>query len=122
ARWRHSLTSGEPYEIEYRLRHRSGAYRWVLGRAHAVRNAAGEIIRWIGTCTDIQAQKEYGEHFRLLYEAQHTAHLLLAPDLTIEEVSERYLRATMTRREDLVGKPLFQAFPDNPDDLGATGV
>ncbi|EAR49853.1 Signal transduction histidine kinase [Oceanicola granulosus HTCC2516] len=53
ATWRHSLATGAPYEIEYRLRHRSGEYRWVLGRAHAVRDAAGEIRRWYGSCTDI---------------------------------------------------------------------
>jgi len=52
--WRHSLATGEPYRIEYRLRHRSGAYRWVLGRAQAVRDEAGRITRWFGTCTDIQ--------------------------------------------------------------------
>lgn len=52
--WRHSLSTGEPYHIEYRLRHRSGAYRWVLGRAQAVRSETGEIVRWFGTCTDIQ--------------------------------------------------------------------
>ncbi len=52
--WRHSLDTGAPYHIEYRLRHRSGDYRWVLGRAHAVRDEAGRIIRWFGTCTDIQ--------------------------------------------------------------------
>ncbi|MFN3209373.1 MAG: PAS domain-containing protein [Roseovarius sp.] len=51
--WRHSLTTGEPYEIEYRLRHRSGEYRWVLGRAKAVLNDAGQIVRWYGSCTDI---------------------------------------------------------------------
>ncbi|MFD1611088.1 PAS domain S-box protein [Sphingomonas tabacisoli] len=51
--WRHSLTTGEPYHIEYRLRHHSGQYRWVLGRALPVRNAAGEIVRWYGSCTDI---------------------------------------------------------------------
>jgi PAS domain S-box-containing protein len=52
--WRRSLATGEDYEIEYRLRHNSGAYRWVLGRARAVRDAAGDIVRWMGTCTDIQ--------------------------------------------------------------------
>lgn len=55
--WRHSLKTGEPYEIEYRLRHRSGQYRWTLGRALPVRNDAGKIIRWMGTCTDIHEQK-----------------------------------------------------------------
>ena len=56
--WRHCLATGEPYRIEYRLRHRSGDYRWVLGRAQPVRNAEGKIVRWMGTCTDIHDAKE----------------------------------------------------------------
>jgi two-component sensor histidine kinase len=55
--WRHSLETGEPYEIEYRLRHHSGVYRWILGRALPVRNVHGSITRWIGTCTDIDEAK-----------------------------------------------------------------
>jgi PAS domain S-box-containing protein len=51
--WRHSLATGDPYEIEYRLRHRNGEYRWLLGRAWPERAETGEIIRWYGTCTDI---------------------------------------------------------------------
>ena len=54
ARWRHSLETGEPYHIEYRLKHRSGVYRWVLGRAQPMRGEGGAIVRWFGTCTDIQ--------------------------------------------------------------------
>ena len=57
ATWRHSLATGEPYEIEYRLRHRDGGYRWVLGRALPVRDAEGGIGRWMGTCTDIHEHK-----------------------------------------------------------------
>ncbi len=56
-KWRHSLRTGEPYEIEYRLRHHSGHYRWVLGRALPVRAEDGSIVRWMGTCTDIHEQK-----------------------------------------------------------------
>ncbi len=55
--WRHSLGTGEPYYIEYRLRHHSGEYRWVLGRALPVRDASGRIVRWFGTCTDIHESK-----------------------------------------------------------------
>jgi PAS domain S-box-containing protein len=55
--WNRSLRTGEPYEIQYRLRHRSGEYRWVLGRALPVRDEAGQIIRWMGTCTDIHDQR-----------------------------------------------------------------
>ena len=66
AAWRHSLETGEPYEIEYRLRHHSGDYRWTLGRATPVRNSEGKIVRWIGTCTDINAAKRQTEQIEVL--------------------------------------------------------
>ena len=56
-RWRSSLETGEPYEIEYRLRDSAGAYRWTLGRALPIRDAAGAVTRWFGTLTDIHEQK-----------------------------------------------------------------
>ncbi|SCY81046.1 PAS domain S-box-containing protein [Microvirga guangxiensis] len=62
--WRHSLETGEPYHIEYRLRHRSGQYRWVLGRAQPVFNEEGQITRWYGTCTDIHDFKQAQEELR----------------------------------------------------------
>jgi len=64
AAWQASLASGKTYEIQYRLRHHSGAYRWVLGRALPVRDDAGTIIRWMGTCTDIHDQKLAEEELR----------------------------------------------------------
>lgn len=66
SRWRHSLNTGEPYEIEYRLRHHSGVYRWTLGRALAVRNEDGQIVRWVGTCTDIDDQKRIAQQNDIL--------------------------------------------------------
>ncbi len=51
--WREATSTGEPYEIEYRLRRHDGTHRWMLGRAMPLRDARGEIIRWFGTCTDI---------------------------------------------------------------------
>ncbi|RYG20510.1 MAG: PAS domain S-box protein [Caulobacteraceae bacterium] len=65
-RWTHSLATGEPYEIEYRLRHRSGVYRWTLGRAMPIRNEGGEITRWFGTCTDIDDLKRIEQSKELL--------------------------------------------------------
>lgn len=66
ARWRQSLESGEPYEIEYRLRHHSGEYRWTLGRARAARGPDGAVTRWFGTCTDIHDHKRMAEQETLL--------------------------------------------------------
>ncbi|SEM73212.1 PAS domain S-box-containing protein [Loktanella fryxellensis] len=51
--WTECLRTGDTYEIEYRLRHHTGVYRWVLGRAQPVRGEDGTIMRWYGTCTDI---------------------------------------------------------------------
>jgi PAS domain S-box-containing protein len=65
ARWKHSLATGEPYEIEYRMRHHSGVYRWMLGRAHAVRGEDGRVLRWMGTCTDIHERKASAEQLEL---------------------------------------------------------
>ncbi len=56
-KWRHSLATGDPYEIEYRLRNAQGEYRWTLGRALAMRDSEGNIVRWFGTCTDIHEHK-----------------------------------------------------------------
>jgi PAS domain S-box-containing protein len=56
-RWQEALQSGQPYECEYRLRSRTGHYRWFLAQALPVRNAAGEVEQWFGTCTNIDEQK-----------------------------------------------------------------
>lgn len=66
ATWRRSLETGEPYEIEYRLRHHSGEYRWTLGRATPMRDRDGRIVRWIGTCTDIHDAKRQSEQIEIL--------------------------------------------------------
>jgi PAS domain S-box-containing protein len=70
--WNHSLATGEPYQIEYRLRHHSGEYRWTLGLALPVRDSVGTIVRWFGTCTDIHAAKLAAEERELV--AQELSH------------------------------------------------
>jgi PAS domain S-box-containing protein len=71
-KWRQSLKSGDPYEIEYRLRHHSGEYRWTLGRALPIRDVDGHIVRWIGTCTDIHEQRLMMEEREMIaHELSH---------------------------------------------------
>jgi signal transduction histidine kinase/DNA-binding response OmpR family regulator/serine phosphatase RsbU (regulator of sigma subunit) len=60
--------------------------------------------------------------FHTLFLSAPDAYLVLAPDLTIVAVSDAYLRATMTERDAIVGRGLFEVFPDNPDDPEATGT
>ncbi|MFC4295099.1 sensor histidine kinase [Novosphingobium tardum] len=70
--WRQSLETGDPYEIEYRLRAADGSYRWVLGRALPTRDGEGRIVRWFGTCTDIQDHKAAMEQREIIsHELSH---------------------------------------------------
>jgi PAS domain S-box-containing protein len=57
AAWSRAIVNGEPYEVEFRLRRVDGAFRWFLARAVAARDEQGEIVRWIGTNTDVHDQK-----------------------------------------------------------------
>jgi PAS domain S-box-containing protein len=51
--WAQATRSGNPYQAEYRLRSKDGAYRWHLARALPMRAAPAGAARWAGTCTDI---------------------------------------------------------------------
>ena len=57
-RWQHSVETGVFFEIEYRFRRHDGVYRWFLGQGQAQRHADGHILKWFGTCTDIDDQKQ----------------------------------------------------------------
>jgi signal transduction histidine kinase/CheY-like chemotaxis protein len=62
--------------------------------------------------------------FRALFEAVPGLYLVLEPEepYRIVAASDAYLRATMTARAQIVGRGLFEIFPDNPDDPAATGT
>jgi len=60
--------------------------------------------------------------FRSLFELAPNLYLVLAPDLKIVAVNDAYLKATLTKRNEILGKGIFEVFPDNPDDLTATGT
>ncbi|MCD6019578.1 MAG: hypothetical protein K0S53_2699 [Bacteroidetes bacterium] len=60
--------------------------------------------------------------YKELFECSPGLYLILAPDFTIVAVTNAYLKATMTKRENIVGHGIFEIFPDNPKDLNADGV
>jgi signal transduction histidine kinase len=60
--------------------------------------------------------------FKKIFKCSPGLYLLLLPDLTIAGASDAYLEATLTERDVIIGKNLFDVFPDNPDDTSANGV
>jgi PAS domain S-box-containing protein len=115
--WRHSLATGEPYQIEYRLRHHSGQYRWVLGRAQPVRDEAGEIVRWYGTCTDIHELKAAQEKL-----GENEARLRLVVDSALDHAiftidPERIITSWSTGAARIFGLPADEAVGRGSDML-----
>lgn len=86
----------------------------------------GEIHILCGQKKDSEMTSEpasdHTPNFRSLFESAPGLYLVLNPSLHIEAVSDAYLNATMTKRDKILGRHIFDVFPDNPDDPHATGV
>ncbi len=63
-RWQHSRATGLPYELEVPIRSANGEFRWFLTRANPVHDAAGRVLRWFGTSTDVDQVKRVQEALR----------------------------------------------------------
>jgi len=66
--WQHAVETGNAYQAEHRILLSNGSFRWFLSRGVPVRDAAGQIIRWFGTATDIHEQKLAHEEIQRLNE------------------------------------------------------
>ncbi len=84
--WQNSLDTGMTYEIEYRMKKFDGTYRWFLARAEPLRDDSGNIIKWFGTCTEIQEQRE------MLQELERTKEELHRVNANLKESNEELTR------------------------------
>lgn len=57
-RWKASIATGEPFEMDFPLRAADGRFRWFLTRAIPIKDAAGQVVRWCGTNTDISKMRD----------------------------------------------------------------
>ncbi len=154
AKWNDSLARGKPFDMEFPLRGGDGKYRTFLTRICPVKDQVGNVTRWVGTNTDVEALKQAEEEIRVLnaeleqrvdqrtsqlevanrelrhsqaeiksiFESLPGLYLVLTPTLTIVSASDAYLKATLTTREGILGRKLFDIFPFNPDQTDDPGV
>ena len=59
--WQNALETACKYEVEFRVRRADGSYRWHLARAFPMKSDGGKVIQWVGTCTDIEDQRQLSE-------------------------------------------------------------
>jgi PAS domain S-box-containing protein len=104
--WLQAVGSGNALEVECRFRRASdGMYRWHLTRAHALKNEVGEVIKWIGSSTDINDQKVAQHALREVVDEverqvkERTAELLTTNMQLLDAISERRHAAAMHERD-----------------------
>jgi PAS domain S-box-containing protein len=73
--WTAALAAGENYQAEFRVRRADGDYRWFLTRALPVRDEQGRIVRWFGTCTDINDRRMMQDENLQMIERERAARL-----------------------------------------------
>lgn len=89
ATWTAANVSGSPFELDYRLRAGDGSYRWFKARGNPIRDGDGSVLRWVGTSTDIDAQKRSEDATRFIAEASELLASSLDIDTTLRAVAER---------------------------------
>ncbi len=118
------VATGALQGVEYDWVRKDGGVFPVLLNATAIYDEAGRYQTSRATVYDISDRKRVERvhlHFRALFESLPGLYLVLTPDLNIVAVSDAYLAATMTKRSEILGRSLFEVFPDNPDDASANG-
>ena len=81
-RWRHSLETGTPFEMEFPLRRHDGAFRWFLTRVNPLRNTDGTIVRWVGINTDVDDRRRHARTLERLSDIGRT----ISADLELQKV------------------------------------
>lgn len=110
-----------PFYIEYRLRHRSGNYRWIGARGVPRLTDDGHFEGFIGACLDIHEQKTARE---ILAESRRNLETMIqvspaficvlsGPEYVFEQANEQYLK--LVGHRDIIGKPILEALPEVAD-------
>jgi len=112
-KWTAHLASGEPYELEMRVRRADGEYRWFMTRAVPLRDETGAIVRWYGTNVDIQDRKEAEKTIRQKESEQREARTAVAEALESVRKSEDRLRLVI----DTIPAMVASSLPDGTLDF-----
>ena len=117
--WRTSVASGQPYEIEYRLRRVDGEHRWMRVQATLVRDPSGSPLAWYGTGVDVHQTKRLEREALALAERLGTtlesitdAFLILDPEWRFSYVNREAERLLLRPRHELLGANLWELFPE----------
>ena len=123
--WTRSLTTGTPYEVEFRLRRADGEYHWHIGRAMPECDDRGRVVKWFGSNTDIEdlraaevardralaeARAERQQLYDVFMQVPAAITVLEGPDHIFTVVNPRY--AALTGHRKILGRSIRDAMPE----------
>ena len=100
--WEESLRTGNPIDVEYRVRRFDGVWRWMRARAAPRRGPEGKIIRWYGTLEDIDDQKKSDEALRRSEARLHAIFSSVPVGILIAEAPAGRIAACNPRAEEIL--------------------
>ena len=116
-RWRLSVATGEPFEVEGRGLRSDGEYRWFLARAQALRDDKGNIVKWYGSSVDIEDRKratdalrESETQWREVFEHNPVMYFMLDPTGTVLSVNGFGAAQLGYTADELVGQSVLKVF------------
>ena len=122
AEWHNSIQTTQPYQTEYRLRRADGSYRWHLARALPIRDESGQVISWVGSCTDIDDQKRAEARLDLqasVLSQVNDVIIAVDNDFNIIYWNEPAAKLYEVKSSEMIGQPLEKAYQnlwDSPDE------
>ena len=111
-RWERAFATVKPTEVEYRIRNRNGEFRWHLGQIAPVRDANGDVARWVATAFDIQdrraaedALRDSERRFEIIFHlSPQPSAITRASDGAFLFVNDSFEKVMGFTRDETVGK------------------
>jgi two-component system CheB/CheR fusion protein len=117
--WKAAVRSEEPLRAEFRIRAKSGAFRWFKMHSLPIRDERGAVVRWHGTFTDVddlkqavEARQRAADLLSSILEGIAEAVLAVDDDTIITHLNAAAERELGRRRDEVLGKKLAEAFSD----------
>jgi PAS domain S-box-containing protein len=126
--WSHAIATGQPYDIQCRLRRSDGIYRWFRANGQAAWDGDGRVTRWYGLVTDIddrkraeEALKSSEEKHRVIVEAANDAVISMDDHGFILLANPATVRMFGYELSEIIGKPLTILMPESMRSLHTGG-
>jgi PAS domain S-box-containing protein len=111
-RWKEAIATGTPFDMELPLRGADGRFRTFLTRVMPVRDAAGRVVRWLGTSTDISDHKDSEARYRGLLEAAPDAMVVVKQDGGIVMLNVQAEKQFGYQRDELLAEKITRIIPE----------